>query len=653
MKSFIKVIFFIIVLLLFKSSSIYSMPLENNTPLLDNQGKHKILIICSYNPATRRVTDFLNDFQNLMLQNNISCVLNVESMDCRSINRLDHWKFKIKKIIKKYESQDIKAIILIGQEAWASYLALDKKYRTLPCFVSSASTNGILLNTRSEVISNKVLKSVDYKKIAEKDNNIGGLLNYYDFHKNIRLIENLYPEIQNIAFLSDYTYGGLSLQAAINDVFNKDVRLKSLNLILIDARESLDKLKKSITNLPRNTAMLIGTWRLSKNNQFLLPNTLIELFDERRTMPIFTISGSGLNSIALGGYIPKYSNGVEYIAKQLGSLSKNQKLSLETSPCEYVFNAQNVKKLNVSSYKLPKNTEFVNTVESQLSSYKKYLKIGIIIIIIIIVFLFVTIYLYFKSKKLEKNLLENTKQLTIEKNKALKSDRLKSTFLANMSHEIRTPLNAIIGFSALLIEEGEENKDKFDKTLKKEYINIIESNSDLLLNIINDILDISSLESGNVNFKFGSYNLYDVCSNAFVSIQHNTNGNIKFIFPKQRDTTEIYTDHKRLTQILVNLLSNAIKFTKKGSITLDYKIDKSQDLVYFSVTDTGSGVPLERQKSIFNRFEKLNDFVQGTGLGLSICKQIVTKFGGDIKVDENYKDGARFVFTHSLSLNKE
>jgi len=653
MKNFIKAIFFIVVLLFLKSSSMYSMPLESNTPLFDNQGKHKILIICSYNPATRRVTDFLNDFQNLMLHNDINCILNVESMDCRSINRLNYWKFKIKKIIKEYESQDIKAIILIGQEAWASYLSLDKKYKTIPCFVSNASTFGIRLDTRSEVISNKVLKSVDYKKIAEEENNIGGLLNFYDFHKNIQLIKNLYPEIQNIAFLSDNTYGGLSLQAAVNDVFNKDIRLKSLNLILIDARESLERVKNTITNLPKNTAMLIGTWRLSKNNQFLLPNTLVRLFDERGNIPIFTISGSGLNSIALGGYIPKYSNGVEYIVNQLKTLSENQKLSLEISPCQYIFNAQNVKKFNVSSYKLPKNTEFVNTIESQLSSYKGYLKIGIVIIVIIILFLFVTIYLYFKSKKLEKNLLENAKQLTIEKDKALKSDRLKSTFLANMSHEIRTPLNAIIGFSSLLIEEEDEDKDEFDKTLKKEYINIIESNSDLLLNIINDILDISSLESGNVNFKFGSYNLFDVCSNAFVSIQHNTDSNIKFIFPKQRDTTEIYTDHKRLTQILVNLLSNAIKFTKEGSITLDYKIDKDQNLVFFSVTDTGSGIPLERQKSIFNRFEKLNDFIQGTGLGLSICKQIVTKFGGDISVDEDYKDGARFIFTHSLSLNKE
>ena len=654
MKTII-IFFFTFLLLLFNSSSIFSTNLVKNDTQsqLEKHKEQEILLICSYDTATRRVTDFMGDFKKLIDENNLNYNLLVKSMDCKSITYSRSWKFKIRSILDKYKSNNTKAIILIGQEAWATYLSLDQKYKDTPCFISNASTNGINLDSSSNILSNKVLKSIDYKKKAEEEGNIGGILHSSCFYKNIKLIQNIYPEIENIAFLSDNTYGGLSLQANITNVFNKDSRFKSLKLILIDARKDIKNSKEIIKNLPKNTAVLIGTWRLTKDNQFLLTQDLEKMFDQRDDLPIFTISGSGLNSLAIGGYIPLYPNGVKDIIEQLKGLDKGIKPSLELSSCKYVFNAQIIKKFNVPTYKLPKDAEFVNTAESQLSYYKQYFRIGIIVLIATILFLTLIVYLYLKSKKLEKKLLENTKQLTIEKNKALESDKLKSTFLANMSHEIRTPLNAIIGFSALLIEEEKSNNDPIKNNPKKEYVDIIENNSDLLLNIINDILDISTLESGDVSFRVAKYNLYDTCYNAFLSSQNKTNDNVLFVFNKNRKDIEIYTDYKRLTQVINNLLSNAIKFTKEGSINLDYKIDKPNNLIIFSVTDTGSGIPLDKQKTIFNRFEKLNDFVQGTGLGLPICKQIVTKLGGHIRVDENYKDGARFIFTHSLLLKNE
>ena len=233
--------------------------------------------------------------------------------------------------------------------------------------------------------------------------------------------------------------------------------------------------------------------------------------------------------------------------------------------------------------------------------------------------------------------------LTAARDKAEQSDKLKSAFLANMSHEIRTPLNAIVGFSSLLINSVEPSEEL------QEYANIIQTNSNLLLQLISDVLDVSRLESGKLQFNYEWCELVTHCQNMITLTNRNktTNADVRLQMPKE--PYMLYTDPLRLQQIIINLLNNALKFTPAGgSITLDYTVDKEKQCILFSVIDTGTGIPGDKQELVFQRFEKLNEFVQGTGLGLAICKLTIQYMGGDIWIDKDYKGGARFIFSHPI-----
>ena len=236
-----------------------------------------------------------------------------------------------------------------------------------------------------------------------------------------------------------------------------------------------------------------------------------------------------------------------------------------------------------------------------------------------------------KRKKMEEELIK-------AKEKAEESNRLKSAFLANMSHEIRTPLNAIVGFSGILATTHDE-KDK------EEYVNIIESNNTLLLQLINDILDISKIEAGTLEFKTSDTDIDHLFQELESTIQiHNQNKNISISYQREMPDCLVNIEKNRLTQVITNLINNSIKFTEKGSITFGYHL-KDTDFLYFYVTDTGCGIPEDKLDSIFGRFVKLNNFIQGTGLGLSICQTIVEHLGGQIGVISKENVGSTFWFT--------
>ena len=235
-------------------------------------------------------------------------------------------------------------------------------------------------------------------------------------------------------------------------------------------------------------------------------------------------------------------------------------------------------------------------------------------------------------------LKETEQKLIIARDKAEELDRLKSAFLANMSHEIRTPLNAIVGFSSLLAETDSRNE-------RQEYIKIVQENNELLLQLISDILDLSKIEAGTFNFVYTNVDVNETCSEIIKSMGMKVSKGVELIFEEPLPECYLYTDKNRFTQVISNFINNALKFTQQGCITLGYE-QVSHQKIKFYVRDTGMGIPEEKQKSIFERFVKLNTFVQGTGLGLSICKSIVSQMGGEIGVDSTEGIGSCFWFTH-------
>ncbi|RHU30556.1 MULTISPECIES: PAS domain-containing hybrid sensor histidine kinase/response regulator [Parabacteroides] len=227
--------------------------------------------------------------------------------------------------------------------------------------------------------------------------------------------------------------------------------------------------------------------------------------------------------------------------------------------------------------------------------------------------------------------------------KAREADEMKNAFIANMSHEIRTPLNAIVGFSRLITETDNDSE-------QQEYLTIIENNSDLLLQLINDILDFAKIESGTLNYNVSCVDLKDICHEVYVSQSLKMTSDVALLYNGDMlPSVKLQTDAQRVEQVLLNLLSNAIKCTNQGFISLSYKLEEG--FVRVSVTDTGIGIAKEKQDTIFDRFVKLDDFRQGTGLGLSICKMIIEKLGGKIGVESERGKGSSFWFTLPLNAS--
>lgn len=241
------------------------------------------------------------------------------------------------------------------------------------------------------------------------------------------------------------------------------------------------------------------------------------------------------------------------------------------------------------------------------------------------------------------------KELEHSRNDAIKESKAKDMFVQNMSHEVRTPLNAVVGFAQLLAMPPEfltqEERD--------EYAQHIQHNSNMLTMLIDDILNISDIKSGNYSITLNDHPLNALCSSALASVKYRVRSDIELRYEsKIPDDFTVHTDARRVQQILINYLTNAIKHTQAGSIVLSTSLEEHPGMVTFAVTDTGEGVPIDQAKNIFHRFTKLNDYVQGTGLGLNICLMLSEKLHGEVFLDTSYTGGARFVFCMPIDVKE-
>lgn len=279
--------------------------------------------------------------------------------------------------------------------------------------------------------------------------------------------------------------------------------------------------------------------------------------------------------------------------------------------------------------------------EAQKKEVERKLLIFRFIISFSCIFIIALIFYLYSHKNMIKKLQKKNEELTVARDLAEQADKMKTFFIQNMSHEIRTPLNAIVGFSQLLSDPelplGDEEK--------KEFRSLVLHNSELLTTLINDVLDLSSLESGKYTMNLAPYPCNEMCRVILSTVTHRKPEDVNLYFTTEvSDDFEIITDEQRTRQVLINFLTNAEKHTEKGEIHLHCSITENPGKITFSVTDTGSGIPVDQMDSVFERFKKLDEFKQGTGLGLNICRAIADRLNGEVKIDKTYTNGARFLF---------
>lgn len=609
-------------------------------------GEKPILMICSYNPGayptSANVSDFMDEYERLGGKRGVV----IENMNCKSFSDFPRWKGVMRDILDKYRgNQEPALIILFGQEAWASYLSLnDSVTGEVPVLCALTSRNVVLLPDDEKDLVHWMPESSDFYEDNLKRQVRGGFMYEYDIASNIRMIRAIYPDTKNIAFISDNTYGGVTLQAHVRREMKQ---FPELNLILLDGREHtiytiVDELRK----LPKHTAVLIGTWRVDKNEGYFMRNATYSMMEAIPDIPTFTATSIGLGYWAVGGVVPAFRTFGKELAAETVRLLENPgdtTLRVEVVGTEALLDSKKVKEQKINVAALPMAVKLVNESPSFYQQYRYQIWGGVGVLCVLVMGLLISIYFYLRTKRLKDDLERSQADLYEAKDRAEESNRLKSAFLANMSHEIRTPLNAIVGFSDVLASGGSSDEDQ------RNYFRIIQSNSDLLLRLINDILDLSRLEADKVTLTPEDCDVVQLCRQALSSVEmsRRESGN-RFVFETKIDSFVLQVDVQRLQQVLINLLTNAAKFTKNGTIILQFEVDREKKRVLFAVADTGCGIPKEKQRQVFERFEKLNEYAQGTGLGLSICKLTVDKWGGSIWIDPDYERGARFVVSHPL-----
>ncbi|WP_303071256.1 sensor histidine kinase, partial [Bacteroides nordii] len=443
------------------------------------QDTRSILIICSYNPAAHQTSVTISDFMDEYTRCGGKYNIEIENMNCKSFSEAPQWKGMMQQILSKYtETQRPELIILLGQEAWASYLSQeDSLVAQIPVMCSLTSRNAVILPEDTINLKEWMPESVDFFSDDLGHHKVkAGFVYEYDIEANIQLLKHFYPDTRHIAFISDNTYGGVAMQALVREKMKK---FPEMDLILLDGRSNtiytiLDQFQK----LPENTAVMVGTWRVDMNESYFMRNATYMMMEANPTVPAFTPASIGLGYWAVGGVIPAYRSFGREMAREAIRLLDNPKDTVshvEIVGSKAVLDYKKVKELKLDTKSLPFHVEIVGKPVSFYQEYMYQIWAAISIFVILAGGLIISLFFYFRTKRLKDDLQRSEVDLREAKDRAEESNRLKSAFLANMSHEIRTPLNAIVGFSDVLTAEGSSDEDR------KGYSEIIKSNSDLLL----------------------------------------------------------------------------------------------------------------------------------------------------------------------------
>lgn len=596
-----------------------------------------ILIISSYSSDSQRTAQFVDKFEDLILKNNWDYTSTIAYMGYLGFESSHEWKPKMAATLAKYADDNLAAVILLGHEAWISYLELDY-IPDVPFYGCYINEFGVPIPENMPDFLYWYPEKLDLRDIAINRGHTGGMMNRYDVEANIELIKRLYPNTERIAFVTDNSYEGAALGTLMREVIVE--KYPELNLASLRGLSfSMSQIRVRMRHLQENTnntVILIGTWRVDKSGRYYLESSIKEIFPEKFDLPVFTMTGVGLGTWAVGGYIPMNEWDVEHILNDIQAYNTGQETESHFvyTKSRYVFSKEKMMEYGLNMEMLPEDSEIVSEVDTEVARYQRYLW-GTICLCLLFGGMLVFIYILLRrNRKANRMLKERNVELATAKEQADQSNKLKSAFLANMSHEIRTPLNAIVGFSELL-------KDAEETDEREEYWNIIRTNNDLLLRLIGDILDLSKIESGMIDLKPERFDVAVLFSEIHLSMsQRIHNPKVELLMDQPYTSCMVTLDRNRMSQVVTNFVTNAIKFTREGYIRIAYRVENGG--VYVSVEDTGIGIEPEKQNKVFERFYKLNDFAQGTGLGMSICRAIMEAKGGRIGLKSEVGHGSTF-----------
>lgn len=540
----------------------------------------------------------------------------------------------VEQLRRKYDVPP-RLIVFIGDPGWIVCRELfDDVWKDVPVIITNArdrlpATLDILLS-HEELTESNTVPAYEWRK----GYNVTTLGQVYYVKETIGLMRQLMPDMKRLAFISDDRYISEAVCGDVEQAMTgsfPELAFEQLSTRNISTEMLLDTLK----SYDKTTGLIYYSWFETHNqddNNYLFDH-IQEIITRFVHSPLFLLAPEDLsnNTFAGGYYVSVESFGdslLQLIHRVLeGEFPRDIPPALGGKPAAYLcYPALQSYDIPVSLY--PKEAVYINLPVSFFEQYKKEILMTVVLLLVVVSAVGYYIHILKRAH-------QRMKEAQL---KAEEANQLKSAFLANMSHEIRTPLNAIVGFSNLLsmVEDKEE---------MLEYAGIIETNTELLLQLINDILDMSKIESGMYDFHVTQVDANQLMSEVEqVARLRIRTDEVSLSFAERLPQCVFHTDKNRLIQVLTNLVVNAIKFTSQGEIQIGYRLQDAHTL-YFYVSDTGCGMSAEQCEHVFERFVKYNTFIQGTGLGLSICKMIIEKLGGEIGVQSESGKGSVFWFT--------
>ncbi|MFP4023285.1 MAG: ABC transporter substrate binding protein [Thiohalospira sp.] len=606
--------------------------------------KNNILILNSYHKGLRWTDEIVEGIWTGLGKYANNTEIFIEYLDSKRFYDSIYYHHIFELYHKKYKHKEIKVII-------------------------SSDDNALefLLNFRDSLFGNVPVVFSGINQSHNYPKGYTGVLEKIDFIENIQLIKKLHPDYSKIYFLVDFTKtGNIIYERALNALrsFKGEVSCEFLR------DYSFEQLYHKISQLDEKAIVFLTTFNIDNNGVYCSFDEIVKNVSNISSVPVYGAWTFYLENGVVGGKM----NSGEIQGLMAGNMAKRildgedvNKINVEIAKTDYYFDYNYISKFNINKSHLPEESVIINKPFAFLKENKQqtiYTVIILVLLLTVILLLWINIFIKRNTLRQERRYLKkieiNNEKLLLAKEKAEEANRLKTAFLANMSHELRTPMNGIIGFSKLLKDHSD-----LDQETQKKYLNIINKSGYILLNLINDIIDLSKIEANHLKINYRPCRVNEIMEELLSFFNSEKEGveksHIQLILEKgnkNKDFT-IYSDPNRIRQVLYNLLSNALKFTYKGKITFGYKID-SGNIIFF-VKDTGIGLTLQECEIIFERFRQVDDKTTrrygGSGLGLSISKGIVENMNGKIWVEsekeniiENKEGGSTFYFSVPLKI---
>lgn len=607
-----------------------------------------VVIVSSYNTAVRHVNENLAEFFEEYTRSGLPNPITVEDINAHNLPDCLGWRVRLRRVLRKYYEKGNRpaCIVLLGLESSSVFFSFDDpELKRTPVVVGMRGSALVKIpaQERLDIVAWNP-ESYDLTKDFNDYNIVGGQLYYYDVKRNLDLIKRFYPKCNTLTFMTDNTLRGVTMHALFKKYVQNDRRFE---VNYIDGRKmSIIDADEAISDMPSSQALLIGTWTADNSNSYVVRNSTYTFGQTNPKLPTFTLTNVAMGHWPVAGYTPRYQVlGRELADDVIAFLKTGKKKPIKLVDNHYVFDLQRVDMLRLSLDDFNFKYDVVNEPLSVFEEYRDTIILVTVLIIVLISALCITIHLLRRSRRLSAKLVKQGKELLVAKYNAEEANHAKSRFIANISHEIRTPLNAVLGFSQLFAN------DQIELTAeeRKQYAELIMTNGNMLLKLVDDVLEVSKIEAGKLKFNIGEHDVVALVNTAAKIAETNRKSeDVEIRVVTNISHLTIETDRERLLQVLANLTTNAKKCTEHGSITIALEKLPKDDMISISVSDTGCGIPKEKAEEVFERFSKLDSFRQGTGLGLSICKAFVEELGGKIWVDTTYTEGARFVFTHPI-----